>query len=205
MYINSKNILTGVLCAIIIAAITMGVLFACGVFGKKDSETATGIKLPIVYPDENINWAQVNDTTLRASFDDKLNIDDSQKYVRIAFYVNDFPQYFCPSLTKDESRSEFFVAYDTWKIMGDGYTQNWYRDQTTGAEMAYRVTLVLYNNATLTETGDVTSGDGFVIEFGDFDKIERNNDTGEETYIPEKIEKIQIVSIYQDSKNSLLA
>ncbi len=199
MYNSSKNIFTGILCFVVVAAILVGALFACGVF-KKD--TTTGTKLPIVYPDKNINWVQVNDTTLRASFNDQLNINPKQKSIIITMYVNDISEKITMYLTQSETNNE--LSYEVWHRDGgvNGYEQFGIYDKATETEQSYRIKVVMYNNATLTDAGDVTSGKGFVLEFGGFDKV-TNNDSGD-VYTPVAIEKIKITAIYQQGDNDKL-
>jgi len=199
MYNNSRNILTGLLCFVVVAVIVVGALFACGVFKKG---TTTGTKLPIVYPDKNINWVQVNDTTLRASFDDKLDINSKQEFINMTIYVNDFTDKLGVNLS--QSKSDDDVNYETWNLSGDGYVQTGYYDEATKTDLMYRIRVVLYNNATLTDAGDVTSGKGFVLEFGDLQSITDNEETGDKTYTPVDIEKIKVVSIYQSGDNDKL-
>ena len=198
MYNSSKNIFTGILCFVVVAAILVGALFACGVF-KKD--TTTGTKLPIVYPDKNINWVQVNDTTLRASFNDQLNINPKQGTILITMYLNDINEKFKLNLTQSESNDE--LSYEVWDCSrADGYEQFAFFDKATETEQQYRIKVVMYNNATLTDAGDVTSGKGFVLEFGGFDKV-TNSESGD-VYTPVAIEKIKITAIYQQGDNDKL-
>ena len=198
MYNSSKNIFTGILCFVVVAAILVGALFACGVF-KKD--TTTGTKLPIVYPDKNINWVQVNDTTLRASFNDQLNINPKQDTISITMYLNDINEKFMLGLTQSKSNDE--LSYEVWGCSrDDGYEQFGFFDKATETEQNYRIKVVMYNNATLTDAGDVTSGKGFVLEFGGFDKV-TNSESGD-VYTPVAIEKIKITAIYQQGDNDKL-
>ncbi len=192
MYNDSKNIFTGIICFLVIAAVVVGACFALGVF-KAPSKT----KLPIVYPDKNVNWVQVDDTTLRASFDDKLNINAKQNTIFITAYFNDMDKKF--SFDLSQSNLNDALSYEVWSCGGgSGYQVLGFFDDATKTDIDYRIKLVLYNNAALTDAGDVTTGKGFVLEFGGFDKITTDEESGSETYTPVAIEKIKITSIYQE-------
>lgn len=196
MYNDSKNIFTGIICFLVIAAVVVGACFALGVF-KAPSKT----KLPIVYPDKNVNWVQVNDTTLRASFDDNLKTNSKQDYVFLTFFVNDIDLKITTSLK--QSKTDVDVNYEVWGFNNvNDYEEFGYFDEATETNFAYRMKVVLYNNAALTAAGDVTSGKGFVLEFSGFDRI-TDSDSGN-VYTPVAIEKIKITSIYQEGDNNKL-
>ncbi len=200
MYNSSKNIFTGILCAIVVAAIVVGALFACGVF-KKD--TTTGTKLPIVYPDKNINWVQVDDTTLRASFDDNLNIDYRQDSLFVSMYVNDYRNKISFSL----SRGSFMSGdgFSKWYANGNGDYTSFSVYSSDGSYINYRIKFVLYDNAVLNDVGFVLAGKGFVLEIGGLDRITTDSETGGDIYTPVTIEKIEIISICQSGvDNNLL-
>jgi len=198
MYNDSKNIITGIICFLVIVAVAIGACFALGVF-----KAPTKTSLPIVYPDKNINWVQVNDTTLRASFDDKLDINSKQENIFLSFYLNDVDEKI--TLNLSQSKLDDDVNYEVWGCGSNGgYEQFGYHDEATDTNFEYRMKVVMYNNATLTDAGDVTSGKGFVLEFGGLDKITQDSESGNETYTPVDIEKIKVVSIYQQGDNDKL-
>ena len=184
MYNNSKNIFTGVLCAIVIAVIAVGVLFACGVFKK---EVTSKTKLPITYPDKTINWMSLDDgKTLRAAFNDKLVTVPNGGNINIQYSINKFDfggdktaraTFTCDLNSIDE------LGYEIWTV--NPATSMTHHVDFIANGKDYCMNIYIYNNAVLNDKGDVTSGDGFVLEVGELvEKVSVTTDAG--TSVEEK-------------------
>ena len=181
---NIKPILTGALSAIGVVAIVLVILFACGVFTHKDD-----VKLPITYPNENINWVMSDDGALRASFSNDLKI--TQDNITIVASINGMDsadggtRY---ALTRLDNQDFAYTVYE----MEQGFSSEVAEDEWVEYELVIR----LYDNAELTEDGDITTGDGFVIEFGGFAVMDDSSE-----YVPTKIDTIKITNIYENGNN----
>lgn len=199
MYNN--KILVGVLSVIIAVLVVFGILFGCGVF--KSSDTDEGTKLPICYPDKDINWVSVNDDkTMRASFDDVLTLDKDKALLFIFDINNLCNDDTISSLVYDKSSKDKF-AYDIWDA-GNRFEGIYFYVPDEDSEVQYVVTFKLYNNATLTKTGDITVGEGFVLEVGNLKMQTVDSETSEETYIDVEITSVKILSMYQEADNNKL-
>lgn len=185
---EGKKILTIVAYVLLIAVIVVGALFLFGVFDKNST------KLPIVYPDNNVNWVEYDNGMLRASFDDKLDI--TQEDIMMRFTINDL----VPTSNSGDVQTGLQILDDK-----DLAYTTYYGDTSLSVEVEeetyeYQVSIKLYNHATLTDNGDITSGDGFVIEFSNLEKY----DDDLSTYTPVEITSLKILAIYEASDNVAL-
>lgn len=197
MYNN--KILVGVLSAIIAVLVVFGILFGCGVF--KSSDTDKGTKLPICYPDKDINWMSVNDDkTFRASFNDVLTLENDKTLLFIFDINNLCNDDMISSLVYDKSSKDKF-AYDIW-VAGNSSECITFYVSDGDSDVEYNVTFKLYNNAALTEAGDITAGEGFVLEVGNLKMQTVDSETSEETYIDVEITSVRILSMYQEADNN---
>lgn len=197
MYNN--KILVGVLSAIIAVLVVFGILFGCGVF--KSSDTDKGTKLPICYPDKDINWVSVNDDkTFRASFNDVLTLENDKTLLFIFDINNLCNDDMISSLVYDKSSKDKF-AYDIWGAGNSSECITFYVSDAD-SDVQYKVTFKLYNNAALTEAGDITTGEGFVLEVGNLKMQTVDSETSEETYIDVEITSVRILSMYQEADNN---
>ena len=178
------SVMAGILCFVVLAAIVVGILFAVGVFNKNN------VKLPITYPSEEYNWVELEDGTLRVAVDKNINITKDGIY--LICDINNF----------HKNGEEFGLNSDGFNLTPLNYTV--YGFDGTGSYEAsedvyveYEITILLYNNAILTEDGDITAGDGFVVEFSDFALY----DDDSSTFIPDKITNIKIFGIYELGDN----
>lgn len=186
---EGKKILTIVAYVLLIAVIVVGALFLFGVFDKNST------KLPIVYPDKNVNWVEYENGMLRASFDDKLDI--TQEDITIRFTIND--------LVASSNSGDVDVVLQVSDDKDLSYT-TYYGDTSLSVELEeetyeeYQVSVKLYNNAALTDGGDITEGKGFVIEFLNLEKY----DDDSSTYTPVEITSVKILAMYEASDNVAL-
>ena len=182
MYINNKTILTTIVYVVLIAAVVVGLLFAFGVLGDKNST-----KLPITYPDKNIDWVMSEDGTLRASFGDNLKI--TQDEIVLKFAINDSEDSSTALRLVDETDSTY-KTYEAKPVSFHGDSEN-------DTLITYSITIRLYIDATLTDNGDLITGDGFVVEFADLQKYD--DDTS--AYVDVDIESLKILAMYESADN----
>ncbi len=187
---RTEKILTGALGVIIIAAIVVGLLFAFGVINLSKT------KLPIVYPDKNINWVSNEDKTMvRGSFDSALDISGEE--FEIVFDINNLELGYNDDNLGMNARLSLVennnVAYDIY-VFSSG---NFYYEDENSTSIECQISIKLYNNATLTAQGDITSGKGFVIEVSNFGMD--LDQTGE--FTPQEIESFKVYSIYEYADN----
>ena len=182
MYINNKSILTTIVYVVLIAAVVVGLLFAFGVLGDKNST-----KLPITYPDKNIDWVMSEDGTLRASFGDNLKI--TQDSMSVKFSVNDIED----TVATLDIIENTELTYNTYEAESVAM----FVEVDEGTTEDYSITVRLYTGATLTDNGDLTAGDGFVVEFADLQKYD--DDTS--AYVDVEIESLKILAMYESADN----
>ena len=183
---NTSTILTGGFCLLVLAAVILGVCYALGIFNTKKI-------LPITYPDSSIQWVTTNDGAIRATFDKKLNISDKAECVKIDAEVNGVydernGQTF--DLIKVDSKVLPYTVFSGTRSITDNSSE---------ASVEYEVSFKIYNGATLTSTGEVQEGKGFVFELTSFKKMNSVSSQFENT----KLESMHIYSIWEDTQNTL--
>lgn len=187
---NKVSITSIIVGIILIAAIVVGILFATGVLSIKK-----GTQLPITYPNNTINWVVTKGGEIRASFEDELKI--TQEDIIVRFTVNDLQS--TGARDGDEAVLELREDKDLPYIKYDGTT-------SISVEVAedtyeeYSLSITIYNNASLTESGDITSGDGFVLEFSNFCKYDEDSSA----YLEAEITSFKVLSIYESADNVAL-